>query len=54
MKIKPESEISNHITPTSVISGLFQLDVFTEVVYTRVGNSWVKLAKLSRAPHTPS
>ncbi len=35
MKIKPESEISNHNTLTSVISGLFPLDIFTTIVSTR-------------------
>ncbi len=35
VKIKPESEISCHITLTSVISGLFALDTFTTVVSTR-------------------
>ncbi len=37
MKIKPESEISSHITLTSVIS-VSMLDIF--IVYIRVGNPW--------------
>ncbi len=42
MKIQPESEISSHITLTSIISGLLlysTLDIFTEVVCTRTSNS---------------
>ncbi len=39
VKIKPESEISSHIALTSVISSLFLLDIFTEVVCTRTSNS---------------
>ncbi len=37
VKIKPESEISSHITLISVISGLFH-DIFTDVVCIGVGN----------------
>ncbi len=36
VKIKPESEISSHITLISIISGLFALDIFTEVVGKQV------------------
>ncbi len=54
MKIKPESEISCHITLT-VISGLYSvLNIFhCSSLHYRVGNSGVKLAvKLSRgSPH---
>ncbi len=35
MKIKPESEISSHITLKSVISGLFH-NIFTEVVFVKL------------------
>ncbi len=35
MKIKPESEISSHITLTSVISGLFHTRYLYKVVSTR-------------------
>ncbi len=35
MKIKPESEISSHITLTSVLSGSFHTDIFTVKVSTR-------------------
>ncbi len=38
MKIKPESEISSHITLKSVISGLFHRDIFSGVVFF-FGNS---------------
>ncbi len=40
IKIKPESEISSHITLTSIISGLFHTRYnFTKVVCTRTSNS---------------
>ncbi len=35
MKIKPESEISSHITLTSVIVVYSTLDIFTAVVSTK-------------------
>ncbi len=41
MKIKPESEISSHITLMSVISGT--LDIFTRVVFLVTHH--IKLAK---------
>ncbi len=37
MKIKPESEISSHITLTSVITGYSTLDIFTEVLHNVLG-----------------
>ncbi len=43
VKIKPESEISSHITPTSVISGLFHTRYLHWSSFA--GNSGVKLAK---------
>ncbi len=44
MKIKPGSEISSHITLTSVIYVIYStLDIFTEVVFFCFGNSCVKL-----------
>ncbi len=54
VKIKPESEISIHITLTSVISGLFHIDIFTEVVY--FGNSRCKVGKTQPGapPTTPA
>ena len=53
MKIKPESEMSSHITLMSVISGLFHtryLNCCSE--YQRTDNSQVKL--VVGATHTPS
>ncbi len=55
MKIKPESEIYCHITLTSVISGLFPLDIFTGVVCFFFGNLLCKVGENSLgAPHNPT
>ncbi len=55
MKIKPDSEISSHITLINVISDLFHAYIFTEVVCIRVDNSWCEIMaiNLSRGSSTP-
>ncbi len=49
VKIKPESEMSSHITLLSVISGLFHTRyIFTAVV--RTGNSQPKVSYMAPTP----
>ncbi len=57
MKLKPESEISSHITLTSVISGLFlAIDIFTEGSLTGTCNSKCEVGckTLLGLPRTPA